>query len=86
MWGNDRKRTGKKVRLVNGQEMVYEQPAQSHKLSIIMAMILGAFLTVEIMIGSAMIFNFDLYCADKLSVIFAFIVLYLGVVATLTDR
>lgn len=85
MWD---KNTGnaKKVRLTNGKEMVYDESAREHKLSIIMAMILGVFLTIEIIAGSAMIFDFDLFRADKLAILLAFIVLYLGVVASLTDR
>ncbi|MDO4519803.1 MAG: hypothetical protein Q4B47_05860 [Eubacteriales bacterium] len=86
MWSENKKIAGKKVRLANGSEMIVEERAQGHKLSTIMAMILGAFLTAEIMVASAMIFDFNLYYADKLSVVFAFVVLYMGVVAMLTDR
>lgn len=50
------------------------------------AMVLGAFITLEIMIGGAMIFNFDFHGADIIALLFAFMVLYSGVVAVLTDK
>ena len=51
-----------------------------------MAMILGAVLTLEIMIGGAMLFNFDFHGADIIAVVLAFMVLYFAVVASLTDK
>ena len=49
-------------------------------------MILGFFITLEIMIGGAMIFNYDFHGGDIVALIFAFVVLYSGVVAVLTDK
>ena len=51
-----------------------------------MAMFLGLFVTIEIMIGGAMILNIDFHTADMIAVVFAFAVLYFGVVAGLTDK
>ena len=39
-----------------------------------------------IMIGGAMIFNYDFHGADIIALLFAFMVLYSGVVAVLTDK
>ena len=50
------------------------------------AMFLGIILTAEIMIAGAMVFNFDFKGADVIALIFAFMVLYSGVVAMLTDK
>ena len=38
------------------------------------------------MIGGAMIFNYDFHGADLIALLFAFMVLYSGVVAVLTDK
>lgn len=59
---------------------------QSKKFSGSMAMILGLFITIEIMTGGAMLFNFDFHSADIIALLFAFMVLYAGVVAVLTDK
>ena len=48
-------------------------------------MILGLFITLELMIGGAMIFNYDFHGADLIALLFAFMVLYSGVVAVLTE-
>ena len=40
----------------------------------------------ELMIGGAMIFNYDFHGADLIALLFAFMVLYSGVVAVLTDK
>lgn len=55
-------------------------------LSCVMAMILGALCTIELMTAGAMIFNIDVRSADLTAIFFAFLVLYFGVVAVLTDR
>ena len=44
------------------------------------------FITLELMIGGAMIFNYDFHGADLIALLFAFMVLYSGVVAVLTDK
>lgn len=70
-----------------------EYPADGHgrrrekqKLSGIMALILGVVLTVELMVIVAMLFGIDFHSADRIAVVLAFVVLYSGVVAGLTDR
>ena len=55
------------------------------KLSSGMAMVLGALLTMEIMLGGAML-NFDFRGADIVAVVLSFMVLYFAVVASLTDK
>jgi hypothetical protein len=63
-----------------------EQMGSNEKLSSVKAMLLGVFVTAEIMIAGAMLFNVDVHTADGLSVILGFLVLYFGVVACLTDK
>lgn len=58
----------------------------SKKLSSSMAMLLGLILTVEIMVAGAMFLNLDFHATDTIALIFAFVVLYFGVVALLTDK
>lgn len=64
----------------------YEESDGNRKLSRTMAMILGLVVTLEIMVAGAMILNIDFQGADGLALIFAFMVLYFGVVAVLTDK
>lgn len=84
MWNTENNR---KVALAEGR---YAEAENSHsgkqKLSSGMAMVLGALLTMEIMIGGAMLFNFDFRGADIVAVVLAFMVLYFAVVASLTDK
>ena len=47
---------------------------------------LAALLTMEIMLGGAMLFNFDFRGADIVAVVLSFMVLYFAVVASLTDK
>jgi hypothetical protein len=63
-----------------------EQIHSKGKLSSAMAMLLGVFVTAEIMIAGAMLFNVDVHAADRFSVFLGFLVLYFGVVACLTDK
>ncbi len=56
------------------------------KLPPSMAMIIGAIVTAEIMVMIAMILNIDFFRGDIIALIFAFMVLYFGVVAVLTDK
>ena len=51
------------------------------KLSSVMAMILGAFVTIEIMIMGAMLLKVDFHSADRIALALGFMVLYSGVVA-----
>ncbi len=66
----------------------YTEPAkrEREKLSVPMALLLGILLTLEIMIGGAMVLNFDFKAADGIALGLSFMVLYFGVVALLTDR
>ena len=57
-----------------------------HKLSRIMAMVLGAVVTVELLIMGAMFLNVDFQSADRLALLLGAVVLYFGVVALLTDK
>ena len=63
-----------------------QEAEENRKLSSVMAMLLGDQVTLEIMIAGAMILNIDVVSADILAIIFAFIVVYFGVVALLTDN
>lgn len=84
MWNTENDR---KAVLADGRYVETEdRHSGKQKLSSGMAMILGAFLTIEIMIGGAMLFNVDFHGADIIAVILAFMVLYFAVVASLTDK
>ena len=50
------------------------------------AMILGILVTVEIMILGAMVMKIDVHSADWIAMALAFVVVYSGVVAALTDK
>lgn len=63
-----------------------EVQEEKHKFSSSMAMLLGIFVTIEIMVAGAMILNIDFHTADTVVLIFSFAVLYFGVVAVLTDK
>lgn len=56
------------------------------KLSSVMAMVLGVFVTIEIMIMGAMVLKVDFHSADRIALALGFMVLYSGVVAALTDK
>lgn len=84
MWNTEDSR---KVALAEGRCVETEdRHSGRQKLSSGMAMVLGALLTIEIMIGGAMLFNFDFKGADIVAVVLAFMVLYFAVVASLTDK
>lgn len=84
MWNTENNR---KAVLADGRYVETEsRHSGKQKLSSGMAMILGAVLTLEIMIGGAMLFNFDFHGADIIAVVLAFMVLYFAVVASLTDK
>ena len=51
-----------------------------------MAMVLGAVVTVELLIMGAMFLNVDFQSADRLALLLGAVVLYFGVVALLTDK
>lgn len=63
-----------------------EKRNNDRKFSSSMAMLLGVLATVEIMIFGAMLLNVDFHSADRIAVVLAFMVLYSGVVAALTDK
>ena len=85
---------GKFVRVISRTQEGYtmmntagkRKDSSKEKLSSPMAMIIGAILTLEIMIGGAMLLNFDFKGADIIAVALAFVVLYSGIVAALTDN
>ncbi|MDY5021085.1 MAG: hypothetical protein SPE99_01650 [Blautia sp.] len=86
MWTANEKKREQKAALAGGGYVEPGRKKENGKLSCAMAMILGAIVTVEIMIAGAMIFNFDFRGADGIALLFAFVVLYFGVVAVLTDK
>jgi hypothetical protein len=51
-----------------------------------MAMFMSLILTVEIMVAAAMFLNIDFLKADVIALAFAFMVLYFGIVALLTNK
>ena len=56
------------------------------KFSNVMAMVLGILITLEIMIIGAMLLRIDVHSADRIAMALAFVVVYSGVVAALTDK
>ena len=56
------------------------------KFSSIMAMVLGAIVTIEIMIMGAMVLKLDFHSADRIALVLGFMVLYSGVVIALADK
>ena len=82
MWNTE---SSRKAVLAEGR---YVEAENGHcgrqKLSSGMAMV--ALLTMEIMLGGAMLFNFDFRGADIVAVVLSFMVLYFAVVASLTDK
>ena len=59
---------------------------ETRKFSSVMAMIMGVLVTLEIMVMGAMFLNIDFHSADRIALVLAFMVLYSGVVAALTDK
>lgn len=78
MW-NTQTKGGKREALRQNEE-------KKGRLSCTMAMVLGVFVTMEIMVAGAMVLNYDFRGGDGIAVVFAFMVLYFGVVALLTDK
>ena len=85
MWKSGRNINSRRAALAEGY-MEDTQESPGRKFSGSTAMILGLFITLELMIGGAMIFNYDFHGADLIALLFAFMVLYSGVVAVLTDK
>ena len=56
------------------------------KFSSIKAMVLGAIVTIEIMIMGAMVLKLDFHSADRIALALGFMVLYSGVVIALADK
>ncbi len=59
---------------------------ETRKFSSVMAMIMGVLVTLEIMVMGTMFLNIDFHSADRIALVLAFMVLYSGVVAALTDK
>ena len=87
MWNTNEKMRTRRVALANGgyAEQVQEERGNK-KLSAFTAIIMGLIITLEIMVAGAMMFKIDFRTVDTLALIFAFAVVYFGVVAGLTDR
>ena len=85
MWKSGRNINSRRAALAVGY-MEDTREIRGRKFSGSTAMILGLFITLELMIGGAMIFNYDFHGADLIALLFAFMVLYSGVVAVLTDK
>ena len=85
MWKSGRNINSRRAALAEGY-MEDTRESRGRKFSWSTAMILGLFITLELMIGGAMIFNYDFHGADLIALLFAFMVLYSGVVAVLTDK
>lgn len=86
MWSSKGEIRNKKAVAVTEYYQHNERKQENRKLSSVMAMVLGFLVTLEIMVAGAMVLNFDFHTADTLAVVFAFAVLYFGVVAVLTDK
>ena len=69
-----------------GERWHREAMTERRKLSSVMAMVLGALVTIEIMIMGAMLLKVDFHSADRIALALGFMVLYSGVVAALTDK
>ena len=80
MWKSGRNINSRRAALAEGY-MEDTQESRGRKFSGSTAMILGLFITLELMI-----FNYDFHGADLIALLFAFMVLYSGVVAVLTDK
>ena len=85
MWKSGRNINSRRAALAEGY-MEDTRESRGRKFSGSTAMTLGLFITLELMIGGAMIFNYDFHGADLIALLFAFMVLYSGVVAVLTDK
>ena len=85
MWNSNKKKKAGKAVFQDYMEQV-QHGKENQKFSGAMAMILGIVITVEIMIAGAMVFDIDFRGADLVALMLAFMVLYCGVVAALTDK
>lgn len=79
------------VNTANAEGRVYreergQKKKNRRKLSNIMAMVLGAIVTIEIMIMGAMVLKLDFHSADRIALALGFMVLYSGVVIALADK
>ncbi len=79
------------VNTANAEGRVYraekgQRKKNRRKFSNIMAMVLGAIVTIEIMIMGAMILKLDFHSADRIALALGFMVLYSGVVIALADK
>ena len=62
------------------------EKSRKEESSSIMAMVLGAIVTIEIMIMGAMVLKLDFHSADRIALALGFMVLYSGVVIALADK
>ena len=85
MWKSGRNINSRRAALAEGY-MEDTQESRGRKFSGSTAMILGRFYYIGAHDRGAMIFNYDFHGADLIALLFAFMVLYSGVVAVLTDK
>lgn len=85
MWNTQEKVRERKMALAGGG-YIQSGRKEKEKLSRPMAMVMGAIVTIEIMIAGAMMFNIDFGSTDGIALVLAFVVLYFGVVAGLTNK
>lgn len=88
MWSGENRTDNKKIIAIAeaGYTEISRREEKGRKLSSFMAMVLGAAVTLEIIIAGAMMLNIDLHGVDGIALGFVFMVLYFGVVAVLTDK
>lgn len=90
MWSGQKGYKSDKIIVLTDTGYYTDQESQMHrgkkKLSRMMAMVLGAVVTAELLVMGAMLLNIDFRSADRIALILGAAVLYFGVVASLTDK
>ena len=75
------------VNTANAEGRVYRaERSRGKKNRRKLAMVLGAIVTIEIMIMGAMVLKLDFHSADRIALALGFMVLYSGVVIALADK
>ena len=82
---HDGQRSKCRRKSLQGREKSRKEESQEIFPSI-MAMVLGAIVTIEIMIMGAMVLKLDFHSADRIALALGFMVLYSGVVIALADK
>lgn len=86
MWNSEKHMNMKNAALADGYMEELQEHQGKQKFSGSVAMVLGFFITVEIIIGGAMLFQYDFHGVDMVALVLLFMVLYSGIVAALTDK